>query len=484
MLYALAVIIIGGFILVLIARTVQFTSKQLTATPVTDIKIDEKAASRLGKALQYKTISYQDPAKFDRTEFLNFHKFLEEAFPAVHSELTREVIADYSLLYTWKGKSDDLSPILLMAHMDVVPIEEGTEETWAYPPFSGEIADGFIWGRGSMDIKCGVTGTLEAVEHLLQNNFTPERTIYLAFGHDEEVGGPHGAQSIAALLRQRGVNLGYVLDEGGVIAQGVIPGVLNPVALVGVAEKGYISLELTVKSEGGHSSMPSKESGIGILSAAIQKLEKNKFPSRMEKTVTNLFEYTGPEMPFTKKFVFANLWLFKGLVKRQLAQTPKTNALIRTTTAPTIIKGGTKENILPKTVKGVINFRILPGDTTDSVTTRVKKVINDPRIEITSLQQTWNPSPVSDVASESFYNLQKTVRQIFPSVVVAPYLVTGATDSRHYAVLTKNVFKLVPYIVTPEDLKRVHGTNERLSVTDYKKLVQFFVQLIRNSCGD
>jgi carboxypeptidase PM20D1 len=481
MLYVIAVVIIGGFILVLVARAVRFTSKQITVTPVTDIDIDEEAASRLGKALQFRTISYQDPAKFDKTEFSNLHKFLKEAFPTIHSVLTREVIADYSLLYTWQGRSD-LPPILLMAHMDVVPVEEGTEQTWVHPPFSGEIADGYIWGRGSMDIKCGVMGILEAVEHLLQNNFTPERTIYLAFGHDEEVGGPHGATSIASVLNQRGVKLEFVLDEGGVITQGIIPGVSAPVALVGIAEKGYISLELTVKSEGGHSSMPPKKSGIGVLSSAIQKLEKNRFPSRMQGVVTNLFEYTGPEMPFTKKLVFANLWLFKGLVKRQLAQAPKTNALIRTTTAPTIIKGGTKENILPKTVKGVVNFRILPGETTDSVTARVKQVINDSRVDITSLEQTWNPSPVSDVTSESFYMLQKTVRQIFPNVVVAPYLVTGATDSRHYAVLTNNVFKLVPYLVTPEDLKRVHGTNERLSVTDYEKLVKFFVQLIKN-CG-
>ncbi|MGD2251128.1 MAG: M20 family peptidase [Candidatus Methanofastidiosia archaeon] len=482
MLYAIAVVIIGGFILVLVTRAVQFTSKQVTVPPVTDIKIDEKAASRLGKALQFKTISYQDPAKFDKTEFLNLHKFLKDAFPTVHSVLTREVISDYSLLYTWQGTSDSDSPILLMAHMDVVPIEEGTEETWVHPPFSGEIKEGYIWGRGSMDIKCGVIGILEAVEHLLQDNFTPERTIYLAFGHDEEVGGPHGAKSIAATLKKRGINLEYVLDEGGVITQGVIPGVSAPVALVGIAEKGYISLELTVKSEGGHSSMPPKESGIGVLSKAIQKLERNRFPSRIQGVVTNLFEYTGPEMPFTKKLVFANLWLFKGMVKRQLAQAPKTNALIRTTTAPTIVNGGTKENILPKTVKGVVNFRILPGDTIDSVTARVKQVINDPRVDIKSLEQTWNPSPVSDIASDSFYILQKTVRQIFPNVVVAPYLVTGATDSRHYAVLTNNVFKLVPYLVTPEDLKRVHGTNERLSVTDYEKLVKFFVQLIKN-CG-
>lgn len=227
--------------------------------------------------------------------------------------------------------------------------------------------------------------------------------------------------------------------------------------------------------------MPPNQTAVGILGKAVATLEKNRFSGKIQGVVKKMFQYTGPEMPFAKKVIFANLWLFNPLVKRQLAKTPKTDALLRTTTAPTIVKGGTKENVLPTKVEAVVNFRILPGETIDTVKDHVKSVINDPRITITPLKQVWNPSPVSDLESDSFIQLQRTIRQLFPGTVVAPYLVTGATDSRHYLVLTNNVFKIVPVVVTPEDFKRVHGTNERLSVTDYEKCIKFFIQLIRNS---
>lgn len=479
--YVLVIAAVAVLLVIIVIRTLLFTSKQVQVEPVTDIAIDPEAVQHLSKALQFKTISYQDSQKMDKKEFLGLHNHLEKVFPEVHKTLTREPVSEYSLLYTWKGRSDILPPILLMSHLDVVPVEPGTEKEWVYPAFSGEIKDGYIWGRGSIDIKEGVLSILEAVEHLLKEGFQPERTVYLAFGHDEEVGGLTGAKSIAALLKSRGVSLEYVLDEGGAITEGVVPGVEGPVALVGVAEKGYISLALTVQAEGGHSSMPPNQTAVGILGKAVATLEKNRFSGKIQGVVKKMFQYTGPEMPFAKKVIFANLWLFNPLVKRQLAKTPKTDALLRTTTAPTIVKGGTKENVLPTKVEAVVNFRILPGETIDTVKDHVKSVINDPRITITPLKQVWNPSPVSDLESDSFIQLQRTIRQLFPGTVVAPYLVTGATDSRHYLVLTNNVFKIVPVVVTPEDFKRVHGTNERLSVTDYEKCIKFFIQLIRNS---
>jgi carboxypeptidase PM20D1 len=480
--YAVLIIVVAVVVLlVVLVRAFRFTSVQVQVDPVTDITVDEEAAQHLGKAIQFKTISYQDPSHCDENEFLKLHKFLEKTFPTVHSTLTKEPVENYSLLYTWKGRNAKLNPILLMSHLDVVPIAPGTESNWVYPPFSGEVKEGYIWGRGSMDIKSGVMSILEAVEHLVKEGFQPERTVYLAFGHDEEVGGPHGASSIAALLQSRNVVLEYVLDEGGAITKGVVPGVSAPVALVGIAEKGYISVELTVKSEGGHSSMPPRETAVGILSAAIHNLGIHRFPGKIKGVVRELFHYAGPEMSFGKKVTFANLWLFGRVVKTQLARSPKTDALIRTTTAPTIIEGGTKENVLPEEVRAVVNFRILPGETTKTVLDHVRKTIDDPRVKVTTLEQAWNPSVVSDIQSETFKELQKTIRQIFPGTVVTPYLVTGATDSRHYAKLTRNVFKCIPLIATPEDLKRVHGTNERISVENYKQCIQFFVQLIRNS---
>jgi carboxypeptidase PM20D1 len=477
----LVILLIVLFFGAIVIRASLFKSRQLSIEPVTSIVVDKKAPERLSKAIQFKTISYQEEAKCDRKQFVELHNYLKEAFPMAHSTLQKEMVADYSLLYTWKGKTQNLAPMLLMSHLDVVPIEPGTESEWAYPPFSGEIKEGYIWGRGTMDIKEGVLGILEAVEALLQENFEPERTIYLAFGHDEEVGGLKGASSIASLLKERGVALEYVLDEGGSNTIGVVPGVSVPVALVGIAEKGYISLELSVQSEGGHSSMPPKETAAGILCRAINNLERDRFPSRFKGVVRDMFEYTGPEMTFVRKMIFANLWLFKGLVINQLSQSPKTDALIRTTTAPTILEGGTKENVLPKKVRAVVNFRILPGETTETVIKRVTDVINDSRVEITQMTQAWNPSEISNMNSQSYAAIQKTIRQIFPDTVVAPYLVTGATDSRHYLPLTQNVFKIVPMVVTPEDLKRVHGTDERISVENYKECIQFYIQLIKNS---
>jgi len=478
-----SIVTIGAALLgaVILARTLLFTSKQVQVEPVTDIAVSKKAAQRLSEAIQFKTVSYQNPQQFEKEEFLGLHTYLEKAFPRVHAVLTREVVGEYSLLYCWKGRSEQVKPLLLMAHIDVVPVEPGTEPGWTYPPFKGCIADGYIWGRGSMDLKGSVLAILEAVETLLKNGFCPERTVYLAFGHDEEVGGHHGASQIVALLKSRGISLEYVLDEGGSITEGVVPGVSTPVALVGIAEKGYLSLELTVEAAGGHSSMPPRDSALNIVAKAVYNLEENQMPAKIEGTTKQMFEYVGPEMSFVKKMVFANTWLFGWLVKRQLARSPETDALIRTTTAPTIAEGGTKENVLPKKVRFVVNFRILPGDTVEQVINHAQKTINDPRVKITPLEKAWEQSIVSNIKSKSFETLQKTIRQIFPGTAVAPYLVVGATDSRYYTELTSNVFKLVPILVTPEDLNRVHGVDERISLEDHEQAVKFYVQLIRNS---
>ena len=466
----------------LIIQTVRFTSRQPSPDALPESTIDTgTVAGHLAQALTYKTVSYQDTLRFRGQEFKHLHSYLEKTFPTVHSHLTREVVGEYSLLYTWKGSNNTLLPVLLMAHLDVVPVEEGTEEDWTHPPFQGDIADGFIWGRGSMDIKEGVMGLLEAVELLLKEEFEPERTIYLAFGHDEEIGGLQGAHAVAELVSARTGSLEYVLDEGGSITRGIVPGVDFPVALVGIAEKGYVSLELLVELEGGHSAMPPRETTIGILSAAVVKLEKNQMPASFSGVVNRLFEYVGPEMDFSRKLIFANTRFFSPLIVNRLSQSPYTNSMIRTTTAPTIIEGGTKENVLPQKAKAIVNFRILPGDTVESVIEHVTAVIDDPRITVTPVKESWNPSGVSDVKGQWFQTLHRTIRQVFPDTVVAPFLVTGATDSRHYARMSKNVFKFIPFIATSEDLKRVHGTDERISIHEYEHCIRFYIQLIRNS---
>ena len=468
---------------VVLLRTVSLTSKQVQAGPAIDVPLDgQEMAERLAQAIRFQTISHQDPAQFRGEEFVGLRQYLEQAFPLAHAALTKEVVEEHSFIYTWKGQQEGLKPILLMGHTDVVPAESGAESGWAWPPFEGRIAEGYIWGRGSMDNKNAVLGVLEAVEVLLKEGFQPRRTVYLAFGHDEEIGGQKGAPRIAALLHSRGVELEYVLDEGLAITEGVVPNVSKPVAMVGIAEKGYVSIELTVESEGGHSSMPPKHTAIGILSKAILKLEHNQLPLRMDVPARQLFGALAPEMSFAMRMVFANLWLFGGLVKRQLAASPATNAMVRTTTAPTMLEAGVKDNILPTKARAVVNFRLLSGDSVTDVIEHARQAVDDPRVEISPLKGFGGePSFVSDTESLSFCALEHTIRQVFPKVIVAPGLVVGATDSRHYADLTSSIYRFTPMWVRPEDLDRVHGTNERISIEDYQQAVRFYMQLIRNS---
>ena len=468
---------------VLLIRTWRLRSDHSPAEPAISIPLDGQAmAERLAQAIQFQTVSHQDPAQFDSGEFIRLHKYLEQAFPKIHSTLTREVVNDHSLLYTWKGQDAGLKPILLMAHIDVVPATSGAEGGWTHPPFEGRISDGYVWGRGTMDDKNSVLAILEAVEVLLREGFQPRRTIYLAFGHDEEISGRQGAGEIAALLHSRGMELEYVLDEGLSVVEGVVPFISKPVAMVGIAEKGYLSLELTVKSSPGHSSVPPQETAIGALSTAICKLERNQLPWRIGIPARQMFAALAPEMGFGMRMVFANLWLFGWLIKRAFARTPSTNALIRTTTAPTMFQAGVKENILPAEAKAVVNFRLLAGDTITGVTEHVRRTIDDPRVEIRALEGlTGEASFVSDTDASGFGALVRTIRQVYPEAVITPGLVLGATDSRHYADLSNSIYRFSPIRVRPEDLERVHGTDERISIEDHERGVRFYVHLIRNS---
>lgn len=467
----------------MLVRTLTFTSKQVSVESLGAVAVDNaNAAQHLAAALRFRTVSDEDPTRFDAEEFARLHRFLEEAYPKVHAALTRETIGGFSLLYTWKGRDENLKPIVLMSHMDVVPVEEGTEGRWTEPPFEGRISDNFIWGRGAMDDKTGVIGILESVEMLLSEGFQPRRTIFLAFGHDEEVGGGRGAAKIVELLQSRRVEPEFVLDEGGSITKGIVPGVAAPVAVVATAEKGFVSIELTVDGEGGHSSRPPRQTAIGILAAAIAKLEEHQMPTRFEGATRRMLEYIGPEMSFGRRMVMANLWLWQPLVIRQFAAAPTTNAVVRTTTAATIFEAGIKDNVLPIRARAVINFRIIPGDTSDAVVAHVRQVIDDSRIRIAKLGGlSSEPSPESDNASPSFALLARTIREVYPEVVVAPVVTIGATDARYYVKLSKNIYRFLPLPTEAGDLSRIHGTNERVAVEDFARAIIFYRQLIRNS---
>lgn len=437
-------------------------------------------AERLSAAIRLQTVSDLDRSRIDYPVFLQLHQALAQMYPGVHNTLKRETVNQYSLLYTWQGSNPDLEPVLMVAHQDVVPFDPGTRDEWTHPPFDGVVADGFVWGRGALDMKCNLISTLEAVERLIQSGYQPERTLYLGFGHDEEIGGTQGAAAISALLAERGVHLAAVLDEGGSLVRGVVPGLSLPVALVGVSEKGHATIELRVEGRPGHSSAPPPHTSIGVLARALARLEAQPMPARPWLAL-RMFRHLGAFLPMSMRFVFANTWLFGGLVRKRLGANPQVNAMQRTSTAITVIRGGVKDNVLPSSARALVNFRLLPGDSLEIVLAHIRKVVKDDAVQIQPLPAgCWEASPVSSSDSPVFTNLSHTIRQVFPDALVSPYLVLGATDSRYYANICADVFRFSPYQLDATLLNSIHGIDERIGVETLAQMVQFYVVLIQS----
>lgn len=477
-------ILLAVLILVLLINTFRLSSVQKQVEPVAKKTISDNAVSNLSKGVQFATNSWQDASMLDTAAFMGYRRFLEQAYPKVHSSLQRELVNEYGLLYKWQGKRNDLGPIILMAHYDVVPVEAAAEKEWTEKPYSGLVKNGYIWGRGTMDDKLSVQGILESVELLLNENYVPDRTVYMAFGFDEEIGGEKGAKAIAALLKSRNVKAEMVLDEGHIIGRGLVPGIDKDVAMIGTSEKGFLSVELSVDMEGGHSSMPAKETSIEVLSRAVVKLRDNQPGKRFSEPIEDFFKYVAPEMPFTQRMVISNRWLFKGVLLNMYSKSNSGNALVRTTTAPTIFNSGIKDNVLPSRATAVFNFRILPGETTQGVLDHLKETIADDRVKIRTLPFFSEPSPVSPVNNAPFNAIEKTIRQTFPAAIVAPNLVIGATDSRYYTAVSGNVYRFLPLITDSKDLERFHGIDERIKVEDYKDVIRFYYQLLKNTGGE
>ena len=462
-------------------KTLQFKSQQIKVAAVALNPVGEQVVDRFAKAVTLQTISPEKESDFDSLAFFQFNDFLKTSFPLADSLLEKKRFNHFSHLYKWTGSDPSLKPVILMAHLDVVPVIEENLTDWKQPPFEGKILNDTLWGRGTIDNKIGVMGLLEATEALLSNGFQPKRTLYLSFGHDEEIGGLRGAKVIVEHLKSQGIEAQFVLDEGGTISQNIIPGIEKDVALIGIAEKGYVSLELSIKKEGGHSSMPEKESAIDILSAAIVKIKRNPFPAKLAGPIAGFMENLGPEMGGINKFIFANRWLFEPVITGIYEKTGSGNALVRTTTAPTIFNAGIKDNIIPQNAKATVNFRIMPGESSSSVLARVQELIQDPRIQITKGCMQSEPSQVSSTESKGFSTIRKTVAEVYPDALVAPFLVIAGTDAKHFETIAKDIYRFSPMIINPANIKSFHGLNERIAVKDFKKAVQFYQQLIQNS---
>jgi carboxypeptidase PM20D1 len=483
----LQLIVVGFVILaavVVVRGMSSATDSEQTASEVYILDVSRQAvASLMSQAIQYETISFGRDKPTSVSALQNFHAFLRQSYPAVHRTLSVEAVNEHSLLFHWRGSAGDrLKPVLLLGHMDVVPVVPGTQNEWEHPPFAGVNDGTYIWGRGALDDKINIITSLQALEMMIDAGLQPQRDIYLAFGHDEEQGGLEGAREIGKLLESRGVQPEFLVDEGGAIVEGAVPGMSKSLAVIAPAEKGIVTLELLARGTGGHSSMPTSNSSIGTLAQAIVKLESNQFPSNFKHTEDFLVSIAD-DLPLGQRIIMKNLWLFKPLVMRMFANDPQALAGMRTTTAVTVINGGVKTNVLPITATALVNFRILPGETPETVKRRVEEVINDPRITVSfseAGQIGMAPSPNSPLEGFGWAHLTQAIRDTAApaDIAIAPRLLVAATDTRHYRAITSNHYRFTWFRAQPGDLGRIHGTNERVKIDDLVDAVRFYHRFI------
>ena len=472
----LLILLIG----VLFFRTVAFRdtpSSNLKET-FTSSAVSEAAINRLSRFIQLKTVTYNDVSKIDMVEHWKVEGFFKENFPLASNSLNLTKINDFAYIFRWEGKDKSKKPVLLTAHFDVVPVQD---EGWDSPPFSGEVKDGHILGRGTLDTKNTLLGILESVEKLVSEEFIPESTIYLAFGGDEEITGMQGAGSIVKYFKTKNINFEWLLDEGSIIAKDMLSMTDKPIALIGIAEKGFANVKLIAKGIPGHASMPPEHTASGLIARAVFRLEKKPFPVKLTRTVRNFLKSLIPHVSFPLALVFSNLWLFAPIVKLIFKKSPKTAAMVRTTQAATILKGSNKDNILPDKAESIINVRILPGETKLAVLSRMRSVVKDTRVsvEFTNKDDASNPVPESNSTAEGYIKILNTVNKVYPEGIVSPFLVTATTDSRHYKDIADDIYRFVPMVLTSEDLKKIHGFNESISIENYTLIINFFTELIK-----
>ena len=439
------------------------------------------AAERLSRAIQCRTINYADHSLTDFGEFDKLHALIRESYPHVMAAGTFEVIAHHSLLITLPGSDPALRPCLFMSHQDVVPVVEGTEEDWTHPAFSGAIADGYIWGRGTLDIKNQVFGCLEAAEYLLAHGKRFARTVYLSFGDDEETLNL-GARGLAETLQSRGVTLEFVLDEGGGKIENGAPygapdAYLSPVDLM---EKGYADLELSVKSRGGHSSRPFGGTSLGHLSQAIARIVETPFPVKLTPVMMGAFKALAPyitEEPL--KSLVQDVEGNAGAIAQVCAERRGEVRLGSTTIAPTVIRGSSAAcNVMPQDMSAVVNFRIAEGETVEELLSHVRAAIDDETVSLRFLQAN-DPSATARTDGYGYARLTESMGRYFRDVVFVPSLTAGATDAHHYEIICDTCLRCSPFMASPEDVARgVHGTDERISLRAYAQGIRVLIHLM------
>ena len=476
------VLIVGALLSIAFIRTLMHSAPEPTVNVGLTADIDgEAATNNLAASIRFQTISHQDKEKFSPQEFEGFIKWAADTYPEFHSAMQLEML-EYTLLFKWEGSDKSLAPILLTAHYDVVPVIPGTESIWEEEPFAGVISNNRIWGRGALDDKSGVVGMMEAATYLIQNNFQPTRTVYFSFGHDEEIGGG-GAAQVTEKLKQEGVQLQWSLDEGSFVNRGFFPGVDKLVAPINVAEKGIMNLLIVAKAKGGHSSTPPKKTAVTILADALIKLENEPLPGSLEGLSAVMFDEVSKHMPFGYRFLFANRWLFGGLLDSQMSSTPVINAMIRTTTAPTMLSGSIKSNVLPIEATALINFRLHPRDSIESVTEHVRRVVGSDQVEVRTLGG-MEASGVSSWESPGYEIISSSLSKVYGEVVSVPGIMIAASDTRHYSKVADNSFRFNPFSIVPEDMTGFHGTNESIAVDSFIAGIKTYVDIINEGSSN
>jgi carboxypeptidase PM20D1 len=440
---------------------------------VREIEPYPRAVGKLQALVRIPTVSHPDPGLVDTARFDEFLAELQAQFPLLHERLELTHIPTHALLFRWAGHSAE-RPVVLMAHLDVVPVDDGAP--WQHPPFDATVADGSIWGRGTLDDKGSLVGICEAVETLLEQGFTPEQDVWLSFGCDEEVFGTAAPLAVAELVR-RGVRPWFVLDEGGAIAHEAFPGVAAPIGVIGVTEKGTTSLELRVEGRGGHASTPAKLGPTARLARAILRLERSPLPAHTPDPTVELFRRIAPHAPRALRPLLANAGRLRPVLTRALlAAGPETAAMTRTTVAVTTLAGSPAINVIASTAKAGVNIRVMVGDTVAGVLEHVRRAIGDDQVHIDVLDRN-EPSPVSPT-DDAFALLESTIRELFPDAVPAPYVMMAATDSRHFTEICQRVYRFAPFRMTKAQRESIHSYDEHLGVDAFVDGVRWYQRLI------
>ena len=467
--------LLGLFLAVILLRAACFTPKAQPCTDCESITFDKDAATdALAKLVQCKTVSYNDHALEDDAEFEKLIRLLPSLYPRVFDVCSVQQLPDRALLFRWPGKCDG-DPAVLMAHYDVVPVDE---EKWEKPPFAAIIEDGVLWGRGALDTKVTFNAVLSAANHLIGTGYQPENDIYFAFSGGEEVNGL-GAVNIVNYFVQHRIQPALVVDEGGAVVENVFPGVKEPCGLIGIAEKGMLNAQYRVCSSGGHASAPPVKTPIGTLAKACRQVLKNPFKMHITKPAKEMFDTLGRRSTFLYKIIFANLWCFSPVLDLICRLSGgELNALVRTTVAFTQMEGSNARNVIPTEATMVSNMRLNPADTVEGALEHLRKAIHDDQVEVTALEG-FEPSPISETGCAAWNKVSEAVAQTWQGCVVAPYLMVQCSDSRHYRDLSRHVYRFSAMDLTAEERKTIHGNNERIRLDCAHRAVEFYIRLMK-----